>query len=96
MTNFGWIAAGVAIGTIGVLFATPLPAARGDCAVYSVAHKVATAYVLRPPPSPAPDPVIVKEKCPAPAVEVINERAETKAEERPRKRRHHRRHRRYW
>lgn len=96
MINFGWIAAGVAIGTIGVLLSTPLPAVRGDCAVYSVAHKVATAYVLRPPPSPALDPVIVKEKCPTPAAEIVSEQAETKTEEKPlRHRRHHRR-RAYW
>lgn len=101
MTNYGLIAGGIAVGAIGVLFTTPLPAARGDCAVYSVAHKVATSYVLRPPPSPPADPVIVKEKCPAPSVSPKAEndtQPDLNATDDTQKPRRHRRHRvrRYW
>lgn len=73
---------------------TPMPKGKGDCGVFKVNEKPVTAFVLKPPPAPPPEKVIVKEACPAPKVEEASP-AQEKAEEKPRRKRHYRV-RRYW
>jgi hypothetical protein len=92
MNNYAYLAAGIAIGVAVVFYQVDTP--RADrCETYKVAAKVATAYVLKPPPAevvykacpqvtkvePAPEPEVVKQEDPV-----------------PRHHRHHHRVRRYW
>lgn len=37
-----------------------------DCGVEKIRQEIQTAYVLKPPPAPPPEQIIVKEACPAP------------------------------
>lgn len=95
-----WFTVGAVTGLILVMFAAPVPAAKKQCDLYKVSKHVATSYVLKPPPSPLPDPVIIKEKCSAPVAateDSVSAPEATNDDSRPR--RHHRshwRHRRHW
>lgn len=79
MNNYAYLAAGIAIGVAVVFYQVDTP--RADrCETYKVAAKVATAFVLKPPPAevvykacpqvtkvePAPEPEVVKQEEPAP------------------------------
>ena len=67
-----------------------------DCSIPKVSRKVATSYVLRPPPA-AVAPAVIYKACPQ--VEKVEPAKveEPVVEEKPRRhRRHHRRWRRYW
>jgi hypothetical protein len=95
---FAMLGLGIIIGAGLTMISVPIPSQGVKCQTYGVTHKVVTAYVLKPPPAPPPEHIVVKEACPQ-----ITERAEnvsepeiSKADEsKPRKRRHHRI-RRYW
>ena len=85
---------GVMAGALVATLTMPLPETRRDCSTYRVGTKVATAYVLRPPP-----PLVGKcepIRCPTVAAPPPEPEPVVEKEEAPR--RHHRRHRvrRYW
>jgi hypothetical protein len=93
--SFAYFVLGALAG-VGLCVATsPLPMQKNSCETYFVAHKVATSYVLRPPPSePSVCPAPQVTKCPdIVSKEEITKADDTKAEE---PRRHRRRYRRYW
>ena len=56
--------AGSAVSFAFIYPSIPTPKERADCQTYKVAHKTVTSYVLKPPPAPVPDPVVIKEACP--------------------------------
>ncbi len=93
----GYVAAGVFIGVATLFYQIDTPRSE-SCQTYKVATKSVVSYALKPPPAPPPDPIIIKEKCPAPDnLKLSDEKLETieHAEDKPR--RHHRRHwRRRW
>lgn len=66
---------GAILGAVFMVFMTPDPAPREDCRIHVVDRKVATAYVLKPPTVPTPEPVVIREKCepppPAPPQTVV-------------------------
>lgn len=69
---------GAILGAVFMVFMTPDPAPRQDCRIHVVERKVATAYVLKPPTVPPPEPVVIHEKCepvpaPAPQTEIVHE-----------------------
>lgn len=77
---------GAGLAAAVTVSATPVPSMNEDCKTYRVRQKAVTAFVLKPPPAPIPDPVVIKEKCEAPKVE------ESAVEEpRPTRRHHHKR-----
>lgn len=91
-----YIAAGMFAGVAVVFYQVDTP--RADkCETYKVSQKLATAYVLRPPPAE-----VRYEACPQTTVkaEPVSEPIETKAEqpveEKPRRHRRHHKVRRYW
>lgn len=57
---------GAILGAVFMVFMTPDPAPRQDCRIHVVERKEATAYVLKPPTVPPPEPVVIHEKCPPP------------------------------
>jgi hypothetical protein len=92
--------AGSLIGGVITISTMPIPGPHNDCNVYKVAKKSVTAYVLKPPPSPPADPIIVKEKCPqvTPVTENVTQEQVAKEDDSKSTKRYHRRHRirRYW
>lgn len=93
--SFAYFTLGGFVG-IGLCIATsPVPLPKNSCETYFVANKVATSYVLRPPPSePTSCPAPQLTKCPDPvSKEETTKEDDTKAEE---PKRHRRRYRRYW
>lgn len=89
---------GVIAGVIICATAEPLPGSINHCEVFKVAHKPVTAFVLKPPPAPAPIEHVVKEACVSPKPENVTQPELTIADDtqKPRRHRRHRRHRRYW
>ena len=86
------------VGGCLALTTTPLPQPNRDCAVYKVASKAVTSYVLKPPPAPPAEKIVVKEACVTKAPESDTQPESTNTDEtqkKPRHRRHHRV-RRYW
>lgn len=96
--NAAYLALGTFIGVGVVFFQIDTP--RADkCETYRVARKSVTAFVLKSPPAPPADPVIIKEACPRVSQNAENETQAdlSNADETQKPRRHrHRRHRRYW
>ena len=97
--NAAYLALGTFIG-VGVVF-YQIDTPRADkCETYRVARKPVTAFVLKPPPAPPADPVIIKEACPRVSQNAENEtQAELSNADETQKTRRHRRHhrwRRYW
>ncbi len=94
----GYIAAGVFIGVGALFYKIDTPRSEA-CQTYKVATKSVVSYALKAPTAPSPDPIIIKEKCPAPDNQKLSdEKTETieQAEDKPRRRhRHMRRHRRW-
>jgi len=90
---FAMLGLGIIIGAGLTLAASPTPVWNVKCQTYGVSHKVATAYVLKPPPAE-----VVYKACPqvTEKAEPVSEPEITKADES--KPRRHRRHRvrRYW
>jgi len=98
------------VGTIMIAtgMGHPLPAAPPGCGVLralasdadaskqKVERQTQIAYVLKPPPGPPPETIIVKESCPAPVAQkcessqVSEKAAEEETAEPQRKRRKHR------
>jgi hypothetical protein len=84
------------------LIQEPVVSNQKECKVYKVATEVRTAYVLKPPPAPAPERIIVKEECKIPVEKERVEETETteKCEQvKPRRKyanHRNRRHRRRW
>jgi hypothetical protein len=86
------------VGTIMIAtgMGHPLPAAPPGCGVQKVERQTQIAYVLKPPPAPPPETIIVKESCPAPVAQkcessqVSEKAAEEETAEPQRKRRKHR------
>lgn len=98
LKDCAYIGLGTFIGVAVIFYQIDTPRSEA-CQTYKVATKPVTAYVLKPPPPPLPDPIIIKEKCPAPDnLKLSDEKPEIieQAEDKPR--RHHRRHwrRRHW
>lgn len=98
-SNAAFLALGTFIG-VGIVF-YQVDAPRADkCETYKVARKTVTSFVLKPPPSPPADPVIIKETCPRVSQNAENEtQPELSNADETQKPRHHRRHhrvRRYW
>lgn len=61
--NVLYIALGIAIGAGIVFYQVDTP--RADrCETYKVARKPVTAFVLKPPPAPPAEPVVVYKACP--------------------------------
>lgn len=86
-----YLAAGMFIGVGVVFYHVDTP--RADrCETYKISRKIATAYVLKPPPAE-----IVYQACPQTTQKIEEAKAEEPAAE-PEKPRRHRRHRirRYW
>ena len=82
---------GLALGSALTLYQTKTPQKEG-CELYSVSRKVATAYVLKPPPAE-----VRYEACPqVTKVEPPKTEEQVTEEEKPKPHRRHRRHRRYW
>jgi|694.fasta_scaffold08054_2 hypothetical protein len=98
MRGLIWLAGGIAAGAIMTVVYSPAPIVTG-CGVERVMTKVATAYVLKPPP-PIEHVTIVKEACVSNSAENETKPESTNADEtqKPRHRRwrHMRRHRRHW
>ena len=94
MRDLYWLAGGIAIGTALTFYQVDTP--RDGCGVYRVQRKVATAYVLKPPPAPEPEHVFCPTPiAPKPVVEEPKTEEPVVEEEKPR-RRHRRRHWRRW
>lgn len=85
---FAMLGLGIIIGAGLMMAATPVPMQDLKCQTYGVSHKVATAYVLKPPPSP-----VVYKACPqvTEKAEPVSQPEITKAEEpKPVRHRRHR------
>lgn len=92
--NAVWLGAGFMVGVATWFTQTDIP--QDHCGVYKVENKVKTAYVLKPPPAPAPEHLFCPSPiAPQPKVEEAKVEEPVAEEEKPRRRRH-RRHRRYW
>jgi hypothetical protein len=91
MNNYAYLGAGMLIG-VGIVFYQVDTPKADKCETYKVSEKVATAYVLKPPPSE-----VVYKACPqvTERVENVSEPEITKAEETKSRRRHRRWHRRW-
>ena len=90
MKELAYMAGGVFIGVAVVFYQVDTPYAD-RCETYKVASKVATAYVLKPPPAE-----VVYKACPqVTKVEPVAEPEVVKQDE-PAPRRHRRKHRRHW
>lgn len=95
------------VGGCLALTTTPMPQPKGDCGVYKVTNKAVTSYVLKPPPAPPAEKIVVKEACVTKPTESdtqvdLSNMSETQVNktmknehEKPHHRRHHRV-RRYW
>lgn len=83
---------GVGLGGLAAVTAMPAPMPKKDCETYTVANKLVTAYVLKPPHV---EPEIIHEKCPAPKVVEAPRVEEPQVEDKPRRHRRHR-WRRHW
>ena len=87
----------VCAGSAATIISTPNPADKDACGTYKVHNKVATAYVLKPPPAE-----VVYKACPQVTEHVEQiDTSEKRVEETPKNEhepRRHRRHRvrRYW
>jgi hypothetical protein len=82
------IMAGICMGGIGAIMFEPDPVDNDSCGTYKVRNKVATAYVLRPPPAE-----VVYKACPQTTQKcepVAESQPDPVVEEKPRKHRHHR------
>jgi hypothetical protein len=89
------IMAGICMGGIGAIMFEPDPVDNDSCGTYKVRNKVATAYVLKPPPAE-----VVYKACPQTTenIDPVNT-SEKRVEETPKNEhepRRHRRHRRHW
>lgn len=97
--NAAYVTLGIFIGACAVFYQVDTPHAE-KCETYKVSHKTVTAYVMKPPPAPPADPIIVKEACPRVSQNAENEtQTELSNADETQKPRHHRRHhrvRRYW
>lgn len=98
-SNAAYLALGTFIGVGVVFYQVDMPKSD-ECQTFKVATKSVVSYALKPPPAPAPDPIIIREKCPTPdSQKLSDEKPETieQAEDKPRRHhRHMRHHRRYW
>ena len=96
MNNLLYVACGIALGTALTFYHVDTPRSD-DCGVYRVKQKVATAYVLKPPPAPEPEHVFCPTPiAPKPVVEEVKTEEPVVEEEKPRRRHRHHRWRRYW
>lgn len=95
--SFAYFVMGTLVG-VGLFVATsPMPVSKNSCETYLVSNKVATAYVLRPPPpEPAVCPKPQVTKCPDPVISEETAKAEDTQTEERKRRRKYRRIRRYW
>lgn len=88
------------VGGMALVFYQADAPLKNGCETYKIRAKPVTAYVLKPPPAPPADPVIIKEKCPvvlteSEKVNTSDERVE-EVNTKPRRHRRHHRVRRYW
>ena len=94
---FASFTAGALMGIATCIAMSPVAIPKDDCEIYRVSSKVATAYVLKAPPAPEPEKIIVKEACVTPAPENVSKPETTNADETQYKqRRRHRRMRAIW
>jgi hypothetical protein len=90
---------GLFVGAGCMIAATPSVTSREDCQTFKVKQKAVTAYVLKTPPAPPAEKVVVKEVCePVSKKEEKINTTEERVNETDKPARHHRRHRyrRYW
>ena len=90
--------AGIIVGAGFMLVAMPVPGDNKSCLTMHVSKKVATAYVLRPPPAPEPEKIVVREACVTPKPENVTQPELTNTDDTQKPARHRKRHRyrRYW
>ena len=94
---FASFIAGILMGVVTCSVMAPIPIPKKDCDIYRVANEVATSYVLKAPPAPPAERVIVKEACVTPTPENVSKPEITNADETQEKpRRRHRRMRAIW
>lgn len=102
LSPFTLFLGGLILGTSVTMATVPSAIKSNHCETYTVSRKVATAYVLRPPPSIPAEPVkcplaVAPAVCPAPAQVDSENKPDVEDVQKPH-RRHHRHHRRraYW
>ena len=95
--GFASFTAGALMGLVTSAAMAPVAVPKDDCEVYRVSNKVVTSYVLKAPPAPEPEKIIVKEACITPTPENVSKPETTNADETQYKpRRRHRRIRAIW
>ena len=86
--------AGVGLGCLITGAGTPVPKQSSSCVIPRVSTQTVTAYVLKPPPAPPAEKIVVREACVTPKPENVSQPELTNTDDtqtKPKRRyRHHR------